>query len=243
HDSAQAFPAATRAFPSTSTAAEQQGQGAESLRSSDEFPANKENSQSQFGVTRHAPAGGKPSMPDFGSGEAIVVSEQALAQEALYALQGVAASIIRVQDGKMCTPTVKAASLASILQAVVTSGQRRQALDHFVVGFGVDMHSSSNGTASSSDPVLQAFTAAVQSVLRGQTCALQQLPEAVNQRRLAEHSHSSTAAGRRTASQQDLPAVTVLEVVLHTEKLQALKSSSAGQGVGSAPDFVNPLLV
>ena len=69
---------------------------------------------------------------------------------------------------------------------------------------------------------LQAFTAAVQSVLRGQTCALQQLPEAVKQRRTAEQSHSSMAAGRRTESQQGLPAVTVLEVVLHTEKLQVM---------------------
>ena len=70
--------------------------------------------------------------------------------------------------------------------------------------------------------VMQAFTAAVQSVLRGQTCAWQQLPEAVKQRRTAEHSHSSMAAGRRTESQQGLPAVTVLEVVLHTEKLQVM---------------------
>ena len=67
---------------------------------------------------------------------------------------------------------------------------------------------------------LQAFTAAVQSVLRGQTCALQQLPEAVKQRRMAEQSHSSSAAGRRTESQQGLPAMTVLEVVLHTDRLQ-----------------------
>ncbi len=37
-------------------------------------------------------------------------------------LQGVAASISTLQGGKICTPTVKAASLASILQAVVTSG-------------------------------------------------------------------------------------------------------------------------
>ena len=43
---------------------------------------------------------------------------------------------------------------------LVVTGQRRQALDHFVVGFGVDMHSSSNGTASSSDPVLQVCTCA-----------------------------------------------------------------------------------
>lgn len=79
-------------------------------------------------------------------------------------------------------------------------------------------------TMSLLNPVLalQAFTAAVQSVLRGQTCALQQLPEAVKQRRMAEQSHSSMAAGRRTESEQGLPAVTVLEVVLHTEKLQVM---------------------
>lgn len=34
-------------------------------------------------------------MPDFGSGEAIVVSEQALAQEALYALQVSACALLR----------------------------------------------------------------------------------------------------------------------------------------------------
>ena len=82
-------------------------------------------------------------------------------------------------------------------------------------------------TMSLLNPVLalQAFTAAVQNVLRGQTCALQQLPEAVKQRRMAEQSHSSMAAGRRTErteSEQGLPAVTVLEVVLHTEKLQVM---------------------
>jgi len=79
-------------------------------------------------------------------------------------------------------------------------------------------------TMSLLNPVLalQAFTAAVQSVLRGQTCALQQLPEAVKQRRMAEQSHNSMAAGRRAESQQSLPAVTVLEVVLHTEKLQVM---------------------
>ncbi len=79
-------------------------------------------------------------------------------------------------------------------------------------------------TMSLLNPVLalQAFTAAVQSVLRGQTCPLQQLPEAVKQRRMAEQSHNSMAAGRRTESQQSLPAVTVLEVVLHTEKLQVM---------------------
>ncbi|KAL0023111.1 hypothetical protein WJX77_002676 [Trebouxia sp. C0004] len=218
HDSAQAFSASSRVVPSTSIASEQQAQGAESLRSSDEFPANKENSQSRFGIRRHTPAGGKPSLPGYNSGEAKVVSEQVLAQEASNALQGVAASVRRLQGGKICTPTVKAASLAGILQAVVTSGRRRQALDHFVVAFGVD---SSNRTPPSSDPVLQAFTAAVQSLLRGQTCALQHLPEAVKERRMAEQSHSSMVAGRRTECQRGLPAVTVLEVVLHTERLQA----------------------
>ena len=41
---------------------------------------------------------------------------------------------------------------------LAVTGQRRQALDHFVVAFGVDTHSSSNGTASSSDPVLQVWS-------------------------------------------------------------------------------------
>ncbi len=86
---------------------------------------------------------------------------------------------------------------------------------------------------SSSLDVMQAFTAAVQSVLRGQTCALQQLPEAVQQRRMAEQSHSSMAAGRRTERQQSLPAATVLEVVLHTEKLQVTLFVSSNSCTGT----------
>lgn len=44
---------------------------------------------------------------------------------------------------------------------LTVTGQRRQALDHFVVAFGVDTNSSSsssNATASSSDPVLQVWS-------------------------------------------------------------------------------------
>ena len=71
--------------------------------------------------------------------------------------------------------------------------------------------------------VLQAFSAAVQTILHGQTCALQQLPEAVTQRRLAEQSDSiKAAAGVKQRSRPGPPAVTVLEVVLHTQKLQVI---------------------
>lgn len=41
---------------------------------------------------------------------------------------------------------------------LVVTGERRQALDQFVVAFGVDTHSSSNGAASSPDPVLQVWS-------------------------------------------------------------------------------------
>ena len=69
--------------------AEQQAQGTDSLRSSDEFPANKENSHGRW-----RPSGGRVSpvakavATAGGSADADnVVSEQVLAQEAVYALQ------------------------------------------------------------------------------------------------------------------------------------------------------------
>lgn len=83
-----ADPTSSRPLPSTSAATDQSGQGSESLRSSDEFPANKENNHSRFGTTQHASAAGaQHSMRAAGSESACVVSEQTLAQEAVYALQ------------------------------------------------------------------------------------------------------------------------------------------------------------
>ncbi len=107
-------------------------------------------------------------------------------------------------------------------QCLATAVQQRKS--HVCICVGTEPKIVTMTTLSLSNPLhaLQAFTAAVQSVLRGHTCALQQLPEAVQQRRMAEQSHSSMAVGRRTESQQSLPAVTVLEVVLHTEKLQVM---------------------
>ena len=52
---------------------------------------------------------------------------------------------------------------------------------------------------------------------------MQQLPEAVKQRRIAEQAGSiKAAAGVKQRSGPGLPAVTVLEVVLHTQKLQVI---------------------
>lgn len=68
---------------------------------------------------------------------------------------------------------------------------------------------------------MQAFSAAVQTILHGQSCALQQLPEAVKQRRTAEQSDGIQAAAGVKQSPGP-PAVTVLEVVLHTQKLQVI---------------------
>ena len=83
-----ADPTSSRALSSTNAATDQSGQGSESLRSSDEFPANKENNHSRFGTTQHASAAGaQHSMHAAGSESACMVSEQTLAQEAVYALQ------------------------------------------------------------------------------------------------------------------------------------------------------------
>ena len=109
---------------------------------------------------------------------------------------------------------------------------------------------------------MQAFAAAVQAVLRSQSLALQQLPQAVPQRRQAESleslelraglshgaglfhgveslreaealhraeplhraglMHSKLFAGQAGQAQTALPAMTVLEVAVHTEKLQVM---------------------
>ena len=69
---------------SQTRAAEQQAQGSDSLRSSDEFPANKENNHGRW----HAPPA--PTVKAVATADvhaAHVVSEQVLAQEAVFALQ------------------------------------------------------------------------------------------------------------------------------------------------------------
>ena len=64
-------------------------QGSDSLRSSDEFPANKENSHGQWPPLerRAAPVAKAVATAGSGAHAAGVVSEQVLAQEAVYALQ------------------------------------------------------------------------------------------------------------------------------------------------------------
>ena len=66
---------------------------------------------------------------------------------------------------------------------------------------------------------MQAFTAAIQLVLRSQTLALNQLPTAVKQRHEAEAGADSSNDAKRTGINA-APPITVLEVVLHTQRLQ-----------------------
>ncbi len=83
-----ALPASTATQPSPSATAEQPVQGTESLRSSDEFPSNKENNHGgPPGGTRLSLAAGKQSVHAHDSSDADVVSEHIMAQEAMYALQ------------------------------------------------------------------------------------------------------------------------------------------------------------
>ena len=71
---------------------------------------------------------------------------------------------------------------------------------------------------------MQAFAAAVQTILRRQTSSLQQLSEAVKQRRKAhpQQMHSSLAKEESCHIQELQPAMSLLEVVLHTERLQVM---------------------
>ena len=79
-------PAIAMAFPATEpSATEQPVWGTESLRSSDEFPANKENSHRSS--LSAATAGNRSQHAKADADEQHLVSEHVLAQEAVYALQ------------------------------------------------------------------------------------------------------------------------------------------------------------
>ena len=67
----------------------------------------------------------------------------------------------------------------------------------------------------------QAFAAAVQQQLRSQSAALQQLPAAVQARRCAE---LPAVLGKAFPIGGGNSRMTVLEVVLHTQRLQVLQA-------------------
>lgn len=108
-----ADPTSSRPLSSTGAATDQSGQGSESLRSSDEFPANKENNHSRFGIAQHASAAGaQHSVHAAGSESACVVSEQTLAQEAVYALQVTPCLLIMSQLMSLISGNDKACQIA-----------------------------------------------------------------------------------------------------------------------------------
>ena len=84
--------------------------GPDSLRSSDEFPANKENHEgSSYGTCQGAAAGERGSLGER-SGTSHVVSEQAMAQQAVYALQ------VSMSHSSMGTPPVSYPNKANCQQ-------------------------------------------------------------------------------------------------------------------------------
>ncbi|KAK9823950.1 hypothetical protein WJX72_006616 [[Myrmecia] bisecta] len=148
-----------------------------------------------------------------------VLSEQQLAQEAVYALQGVTASVARIREGRLATRTAHAASLTSLLARLAVAGQRRMCLDAFVAQFA-----AAGGQGRQAEPVLQAFAAAAQRVLRQQDLALQQLPGMILERRRAE----GTLAADTTCAADVEDSMTVLEVAVHSQSIQvALQMLSA----------------
>lgn len=75
---------ATLTYP---RAAERQALGTDSLRSSDEFPANKENSHGRWHTFEGSTARAVKAVATAGGDVSDLVSEQVLAQEAVSALQ------------------------------------------------------------------------------------------------------------------------------------------------------------
>eukprot|EP00891_Asterochloris_glomerata_P006246 jgi/Astpho2/6246/Aster-x1359 len=218
-----------------------QGHQANSLRSSEEFPADKENQQV-------LPQQQQPDAQKQGSrvpGLELLSDEQ-LALEAVYALQasgrllaggtagrcvlGVGPAMTLLQSGRVSTPTMGATCLRSLLRGVVVAGKRRQLLEAFMAAFGVRCGADSVGHEHQ-DPTLQAFAEAVQQILRRHSRALQELPGSVAARREAEADSSLSrflgSVGAQTCPSAGQTPMTALEVVAHTQHLQDADTEAA----------------
>ncbi|KAK9868489.1 hypothetical protein WJX84_009308 [Apatococcus fuscideae] len=158
-----------------------------------------------------------------------MMDEAELADLGLLALQGVESAIHQVSIGLLATDSLRPGCVHSLLQPLAASGRQWQWLEHRV---SVLLATSEPPP----DPCLQALAAAVQGLLQHKAKALQGLPGAIAERRRGD----AAALARRAApmrvpplpasihlthSDAPLPAtqprLTLLEVVVHTEKLRA----------------------
>ncbi|KAK9865637.1 hypothetical protein WJX84_005742 [Apatococcus fuscideae] len=157
------------------------------------------------------------------------MDESDLADLSLLALQGIQSAISQISSGLLATPNLRPGCIWSLLQPLVKSGRTWSSLEQSMTFMLAQ-------PASAPDPCLQAFAAAVQGLLQRQASALQGLPEAIAERRRGDavalvHRASPMCAPSLTPSLHlshselstgaALPRLTLLEIVVHTEKLRA----------------------
>ncbi|KAL4440506.1 hypothetical protein ABPG75_003507 [Micractinium tetrahymenae] len=148
------------------------------------------------------------------------LEEAELAQHALLVLQGVAASLRRLQALLAAPDALPRRSVASLLRRLAAAGELRQRLQQFVAAFTSPTqhgHSTRSEAASSAgwDPVQHAYAAAVSEVLRRQSAALQQLEQQQGTPWV-----QTVAVGGSQGRQLHSRGPTLLQVALHSGRLQ-----------------------
>ncbi|KAI7838596.1 hypothetical protein COHA_007604 [Chlorella ohadii] len=156
------------------------------------------------------------------------LAEAELARHALLALQGVAASLLRLQALLAAPGALPRRSISGLLQKLAEAAELRLRLQRFVTAFseggaaaGAAQPCSNDGSegceggGSGQDPVQQAFAAAVADVLQRQSAAIQQLEQEEGspwvQAVEVAGSHGWRLFGRGPS---------LLQVALHTGRLQ-----------------------
>lgn len=165
------------------------------------------------------------------------LAEAELARHALLALQGVAASLLRLQALLAAPGALPRRSIAGLLRKLAEAAELRLRLQRFVAAFsdsgakagaarpgssGGRSYVDSKGGSCGQDPVQQAFAAAVADVLQRQSAALQQLEQQEGSP-WVQAVEVAGSQGRRLFGR----GPSLLQVSLHTGRLQGQLRSLA----------------
>ena len=165
------------------------------------------------------------------------LAEAELARHALLALQGVAASLLRLQALLAAPGALPRRSIAGLLRKLAEAAELRLRLQRFVAAFsdsgatagaarpgssGGRSYVDSKGGSCGQDPVQQAFAAAVADVLQRQSAALQQLEQQEGSP-WVQAVEVAGSQGRRLFGR----GPSLLQVSMHTGRLQGQLRSLA----------------
>ncbi|GAQ84287.1 hypothetical gamma-tubulin complex [Klebsormidium nitens] len=148
----------------------------------------------------------------------IIVQERDLVRDALYALQGVPSSLIRLESQARppqkrgpTPPSVRllstsSASISALLKPLIEAGRVRQQLDRFArgkTGPEISSRSADWDEGSRRGLVMQAFGGALQTVLLCQTAALDRIGRSVKERRGGGKLGASNGGAKRTRGRKE----------------------------------------